>query len=333
MYKLTPDGKTASTFVTGFFSGPDAMAFDAAGNLFVANNYASTVSKITPAGVVSTFVSGLGPQNSSPIPNGLAFDAAGNLYVSHRSVGTVFKVTTAASIPFTLGGTATAGIDYNWVPASPLIIPSGQTTGTITGTLLPDPGFSPTLTFTLGTPTGASLGVNTTNTLTISEPAPVAPMLTSISRNLAPAGAQATTIMANRTNIAPLSIQQNSIFSNAGLGIDLINGGNNAQAAPVLTSAIISSGSISITGRLNSTANTTTEQVCQATGGPQHYTGKSMFDSHAHLDITEQEWQAFLDDFKQTLDKFMVPEAKRAELFAIVDSTKKYIVLLKQGDV
>ena len=139
--------------------------------------------------------------------------------------------------------------------------------------------------------------------------------------------------MANRTNIAPLSIQQNSIFSNAGLGIDLINGGNNAQAAPVLTSAIISSGSISITGRLNSTANTTTEQVCQATGGPQHYTGKSMFDSHAHLDITEQEWQAFLDDFKQTLDKFMVPEAKRAELFAIVDSTKKYIVLLKQGDV
>jgi hemoglobin len=72
-----------------------------------------------------------------------------------------------------------------------------------------------------------------------------------------------------------------------------------------------------------------TEQVYQATGGPQRYTGKSMYDSHAHLDITEQEWQAFLDDFRQTLDKFMVPEAERAELFAIVDSTKKYIVLLK----
>ena len=70
-----------------------------------------------------------------------------------------------------------------------------------------------------------------------------------------------------------------------------------------------------------------TEQVCAATGGPQRYTGKSMRDSHAHLDITEREWQAFLDDFRQTLDKFQVPAAERAELFAIVESTKNDIVL------
>jgi hemoglobin len=70
-----------------------------------------------------------------------------------------------------------------------------------------------------------------------------------------------------------------------------------------------------------------TEQVCQATGGPQRYTGRSMHDSHADLDITQREWQAFLDDFKQTLAKFQVPDAEQAELFAIVDSTKKDIVL------
>jgi hemoglobin len=70
-----------------------------------------------------------------------------------------------------------------------------------------------------------------------------------------------------------------------------------------------------------------TEQVCEATGGPQRYTGRSMLDSHADLEITEQEWRAFLDDFKQTLDKFKVPEAEQAELFAIVDSTKKDIVV------
>jgi hemoglobin len=70
-----------------------------------------------------------------------------------------------------------------------------------------------------------------------------------------------------------------------------------------------------------------TEQVCAATGGPQRYTGKSMSDSHAHLSITEHEWRAFLDDFRQTLDKFGVPEAERAELEAIVDSTKKDIVV------
>ena len=69
-----------------------------------------------------------------------------------------------------------------------------------------------------------------------------------------------------------------------------------------------------------------TEQVCAAAGGPQRYTGKSMSESHAHLGITDREWQAFLDDFRQTLDKFQVPEAECAELFAIVDSPKKDIV-------
>ena len=41
-----------------------------------------------------------------------------------------------------------------------------------------------------------------------------------------------------------------------------------------------------------------TEMVCWASGGPQKYTGKTMYDSHAHLKITEPEWQAFLDDFR-----------------------------------
>jgi hemoglobin len=70
-----------------------------------------------------------------------------------------------------------------------------------------------------------------------------------------------------------------------------------------------------------------TEQVCWAAGGPQKYTGKSMRDSHAHLDITEFEWQSFLDDLGQTFDKFAVPAAERAELLAIVESTKSDIVL------
>ncbi len=70
-----------------------------------------------------------------------------------------------------------------------------------------------------------------------------------------------------------------------------------------------------------------TEMVCWATGGPQKYTGRSMLDSHAHLAITEGEWQAFLDDFRQTLDQFRVPDAERRELFTLVESTKKDIVL------
>jgi hypothetical protein len=33
-----------------------------------------------------------------------------------------------------------------------------------------------------------------------------------------------------------------------------------------------------------------------------------MRDSHQHLLITAAEWDAFLDDFQQTLDKFGVPQ-------------------------
>jgi hemoglobin len=70
-----------------------------------------------------------------------------------------------------------------------------------------------------------------------------------------------------------------------------------------------------------------TEMVCWATGGPQRYTGKSMAESHSHLKITAQEWEAFLDDFQQTLDKFNVPAEEQAELKAIVDSTRSDIVV------
>ena len=70
-----------------------------------------------------------------------------------------------------------------------------------------------------------------------------------------------------------------------------------------------------------------TEMVCWAAGGPQRYTGRSMVDSHRDLGITPQEWQAFLDDFQQTLDKFKVPAAEQAELRAIVQSTYGDIVV------
>ena len=69
-----------------------------------------------------------------------------------------------------------------------------------------------------------------------------------------------------------------------------------------------------------------TEQLCDAAGGPQRYSGRTMGDTHRHLMITEEEWQAFMDDFQQTLDKFEVPQPEQDELTAIVESTKEAIV-------
>lgn len=74
-----------------------------------------------------------------------------------------------------------------------------------------------------------------------------------------------------------------------------------------------------------------TEMVCWAAGGPQRYTGRTMADSHRELGITPQEWEAFMDDFQQTLDKFGVPAAELTELRAIVQSTYGDIVVAMAG--
>jgi hemoglobin len=69
-----------------------------------------------------------------------------------------------------------------------------------------------------------------------------------------------------------------------------------------------------------------TEQVGEASGGPQRYTGRSMEDTHRELLITSDEWDAFIDDLNQTLDKFEVPQQERSEVLAIMESTRAAIV-------
>ncbi len=70
-----------------------------------------------------------------------------------------------------------------------------------------------------------------------------------------------------------------------------------------------------------------TEMLCWAAGGPQVYTGRDMAASHQHLKITAREWQAFMDDLDQTLDKFAVPATEREEIQTIVESTRAAIVM------
>ena len=69
-----------------------------------------------------------------------------------------------------------------------------------------------------------------------------------------------------------------------------------------------------------------TALVCEVTGGPCKYTGRTMKASHEHLNITEAQWQAMVADFRVTLDKFNVPQQEQQELIAIVGTTKGDIV-------
>src|SRR5207247_7599338 len=80
IYKFTPNG-VRSTFASGLFE-PQGLAFDRAGNLFVAAG--GTVSKFTPTGVHTAFASGL------TTPFALAFDSGGNLFVADGGVPWVY---------------------------------------------------------------------------------------------------------------------------------------------------------------------------------------------------------------------------------------------------
>jgi hemoglobin len=69
--------------------------------------------------------------------------------------------------------------------------------------------------------------------------------------------------------------------------------------------------------------------VCEVTGGPCKYSGAAMQPAHAHLNISENEWNVMAGDFKKSLDKYNVPAAEQTALFDIVGKTKSDIVVRK----
>jgi sugar lactone lactonase YvrE len=85
IFEFTPNG-TQSTFVSGIYS-PEGLAFDSAGNLFVARFWLNTITEIKPDGSQSTFASGLDH------PGGLAFDSAGNLFEADLTGGYIYEFT------------------------------------------------------------------------------------------------------------------------------------------------------------------------------------------------------------------------------------------------
>jgi len=74
-----------------------------------------------------------------------------------------------------------------------------------------------------------------------------------------------------------------------------------------------------------------TAMVCQVTGGPCTYHGRAMKESHAHLNITEAEWDRMVTIFKEVLAKHGVPEKETQELLTVVGSTKADIVVAAQA--
>src|SRR5215475_7673317 len=98
--------------------GPDDLAVDSYGNLYIADTWNNRIRKITPDGrittVAGTGVAGYsgdgGPATAAQLsfPSGIALDAAGNLYISDMRNNRIRRVSPAGLIS-TVAGNGTNG--------------------------------------------------------------------------------------------------------------------------------------------------------------------------------------------------------------------------------
>ncbi len=102
-------GLTATTLSFNFvvapqLSGPSGVAFDSAGNIYVANTAANNVKIFTSAGVASPIAGGVITTGLSG-PWGVAVDSAGNIYVANRTSNNVKIFTSTGAVSPIAGGT------------------------------------------------------------------------------------------------------------------------------------------------------------------------------------------------------------------------------------
>jgi len=60
------------------------------------------------------------------------------------------------------------------------------------------------------------------------------------------------------------------------------------------------------------------DQLCEATGGPCTYTGRSMQETHDGMKVTAGEFDVAMQHLDATLDELKVPKEEQVELVALI---------------
>ena len=68
------------------------------------------------------------------------------------------------------------------------------------------------------------------------------------------------------------------------------------------------------------------EQICEATGGPCKYTGRSMEEAHSGLNLTNKDFDAFVGDLVGGMDEAKVPKATQKKLLALLWPMRPQVV-------
>ena len=68
------------------------------------------------------------------------------------------------------------------------------------------------------------------------------------------------------------------------------------------------------------------DQVCNASGGPCTYAGRSMAETHDGMGVTAGEFDALVEDLVATLEQFSVPKPEQDELLGILGPLRPDIV-------
>ena len=68
------------------------------------------------------------------------------------------------------------------------------------------------------------------------------------------------------------------------------------------------------------------EQLCAATGGPCKYTGRSMEEAHSGLNLTEADFDAFVEDLVRAMNATKVPADLQKQLLDLLGPMRPEVV-------